>query len=167
MAIGPVMAAASVGGDPDPGIADDVAHLQHTGADALRYQTAPAIFTEAHDGEAHHLSAAACHGGTAGKTRQTQRRADGGGGDGQRQCHAHHHGHQDAHQQRAEKALRHGAHGVDEIAFGGEYHILPFQESANFIHIRTSYFRGDPRLYHVTAKARRFLRPFPPPSPRR
>jgi len=71
------------------------------------------------------------------------------------------------HQQRAEKALRHGAHGVDEIAFGGEYHILPFQESANFIHIRTSYFRGDPRLYHVTAKARRFLRPFPPPSPRR
>ena len=73
--------------------------MQHAGADALGDQTAPAVFPEAHHREAHHLGAASGHGGAAGKTRQSQRRADGGGGNGQRQRHAHGNGHQNAHKE--------------------------------------------------------------------
>ena len=93
--MGPVMAEASVG----PGVLHDIGHLQHGSTQTLAYQSAPAVFTETHHGEAHHLGAAAGHGGTARQTRQPQHGADGGGGDGQRQCHAHQHGHQNAHQE--------------------------------------------------------------------
>ena len=73
--------------------------MQHTGTDALRRQTAPAVFTEAHDSEANHLGTAARHGSAAGQSRQSQCRADGGGGDGQRQRHADDDGHQNAHEE--------------------------------------------------------------------
>ena len=86
-------------GDPDADIADDVAHLQHTGADALGHQTAPAVLPEAHDGESYHLGAAARYGSAARQTRQSQTGADGGGGDGQRQRHADDDGHQNAHEE--------------------------------------------------------------------
>ena len=105
------------GGDPDTGIADDVAHLQHTGAKSLRRQTAPAVLREAHDGEADHLGAAACHGGAAGQTRQAQRQTDGGGGDGKGQGHADDHGDDDAHEEGLElrgphDGLSHGGGGL-------------------------------------------------------
>ena len=87
--------------------------MQHAGADALSDQTAPAVFPEAHHREAHHLGAAPCHGGAAGKTRQSQRRADGGGGNGQRQRHAHGDGYHNAH----EKGLKH-RRPLDEAAYG-------------------------------------------------
>ena len=67
VASGPVMALASVGGDPDAGVLDDVAHLQHAGAQALTHQTAYTVLAVAHHGKAHHLGAAARHGGTAGR----------------------------------------------------------------------------------------------------
>ena len=87
--------------------------MQHAGADALSDQTAPAVFPEAHHREAHHLGAASGHGGAAGKTRQSQRRADGGGGNGQRQRHAHGDGYHNAH----EKGLKH-RRPLDEAAYG-------------------------------------------------
>ena len=89
------------GRDPDTGVLDDVAHLQHAGAKALTDQTAHAVLLVAHHGKADHLGAAACHGGTAGKAGQTQRGADGGRGNGQGQRHAHNDGYQNAHDQRS------------------------------------------------------------------
>ena len=89
------------GCDPDTGVLDDVAHLQHAGAKALTDQTAHAVLLVAHHGKADHLGAAACHGGTAGKAGQTQRGADGGRGNGQGQRHAHNDGYQNAHDQRS------------------------------------------------------------------
>ena len=58
------------GRDPDFRVPHDVRHLQHTGADALRHQAAPAVFPKAHDGKAHHLRAAARHRRAAGQARQ-------------------------------------------------------------------------------------------------
>ena len=66
------------GGNPDTGILYDVAHLEHTGAEALADEAADAVFLIAHDGKADHLGAAARHSGTAGKAGQAQRCADGG-----------------------------------------------------------------------------------------
>ena len=83
------------------------------GADALSDQTAPAVFPEAHHREPHHLGAAPCHGGAAGKPCQSQRCADGGGGNGQRQRHAHGDGYHNAH----EKGLKH-RRPLDEAAYG-------------------------------------------------
>ena len=88
------------GRDPDAGVLDDVAHLQHTGAKALTDQTAHTVFLVAHHGKTDHLGAAACHGGTASKAGQTQRGADGGRGNGQGQRHAHNDGYKNAHGQR-------------------------------------------------------------------
>lgn len=100
VAMGPVMAEAWRGGDPDAGVLDDIAHLEHGSAQALADDAAPTVFPEGHDGEAHHLCAAACHSSAAGQTGQTQCRADGCGGDGQGQSDAHDDGDQDTHQER-------------------------------------------------------------------
>ena len=86
------------GGDPDAGVLDDIAHLEHTGAQTLADQAAHTVLLIAHHGKADHLGAAARHGGTAGQTGQTQCRTDGGGGDGQRQRHAHGDGYHNAHE---------------------------------------------------------------------
>ncbi len=96
--MGPVMAAASVGGIQVRGVAQDVGHLQHAGAQTLADETADAVLLIAHDRKAHHLGAAARHGGTAGQTRQAQRCADGRTGDGKRQRHADQHRNHNAHQ---------------------------------------------------------------------
>ena len=45
-----------------------------------------------------------------------------------------------AHQQRAEQALGHGPHGVDEVALGGENDVLSFQKGTELFH------GGIPRL---------------------
>ena len=177
-------------GDPDADIADDVAHLQHTGADALGHQTAPAVLPKAHDGESYHLGAAARlggqnrhkeHGQRAARSAQNiggkahgdegeqhQRRGLQSLTDGHGHGRAHHQraetadgvieGHvtlldgqkcvsqkadaelladgvqNGAHQQRAEQALRHGGHGVDKIALGGEGDVLPRQKCPDFFH---------------------------------
>ena len=89
------------GGDPDAGVLDDVAHLQHTGAQPLTDKAAYAVLLIAHHGKAHHLGAAARHASAAGKAGQTQCCTDGGRGDGQGQCHAHDDRHQNAHDQRS------------------------------------------------------------------
>ena len=88
--------------DPDAGISDNVRHLEHRRAEALRDKAAPAVFLEAHHGEADHLRAAARNGRAAGKTGHLQHRADGGGGDGQRERDAHEHGDGNAHPERLE-----------------------------------------------------------------
>ena len=113
------------GCDPDAGVLDDVAHLQHAGAKALTHQTAHTVFLVAHHGKADHLGTAACHGSTAGKAGQAQRGADGGRGNGQSQRNAHDDGHQNAHDQRGLLGGPHdqGAHltcgGTDG---GGDQH---------------------------------------------
>ena len=109
------------GGDPDPRVLDDVAHLQHAGAQALAYQAAHTVLAVAHHGKAHHLGAAARHGGTSGQTRQAQGRADGGGGDGQGQRHAHDDRDEDAHDERSLLGGPHdeGAHLAGRRADGG------------------------------------------------
>ena len=89
------------GGDPDAGVLDDVAHLQHTGAQTLTDKAAYTVLLVAHHGKAHHLGAAARHGSAACKAGQTQCGADSSGGDGQGQCHAHDDRHQNAHDQRS------------------------------------------------------------------
>ena len=53
------------GCDPDAGVLHDVAHLEHTGAEALTDEAADTVFLIAHDGEADHLGAAACHSSAA------------------------------------------------------------------------------------------------------
>ena len=45
--------------NPDAGVFDDVAHLQHRRAQPLGDEAAPAVLPEGHDGEADHLRAAA------------------------------------------------------------------------------------------------------------
>lgn len=64
VASGPVTALANVGAT-NPGIAHNVAHLQHRGAKPLAGKSAPAIFAEAHHRETDHLRAAASHGSAA------------------------------------------------------------------------------------------------------
>ena len=73
--------------------------MQHTGADTLRHQTAPAVFPEAHNGETHHLGAASGHRSAACQPCQAKRGTDGGGGDGKRQRHADNDRHQDPHEE--------------------------------------------------------------------
>ena len=109
------------GGDPDAGVLDDVAHLQHAGAQALTHQTAYTVLAVAHHGKAHHLGAAARHGGTAGQTGQAQCGADGCRGDGQGEGYAHDHRHQNAHDQRGLLGGPHdqGAHLAGGCADGG------------------------------------------------
>ena len=97
VAMGPEMAEASVGRDPDPGIFHNVGHLEHGGAQALGDQTAPAVFLEGHNGEAHHLGAAMHHGGSARQSGQAQHGADGGRGDGKGEGDAHQDGYGDPH----------------------------------------------------------------------
>ena len=88
--------------DPDAGISDNVRHLEHRRAEALRDKAAPAVFLKAHHGEADHLRAAACDGRAAGKARQAQHRADGGGRDRQRERDADKHRDRDTHPERLE-----------------------------------------------------------------
>ena len=109
------------GGDPDAGIADDVAHLEHAGAQALAHQAADPVFAVAHHRKAHHLGAAARHRGAAGQTGQAQGGADGRRGNGQGQGHAHNHRHQNAHHQGGLLGGPHnqGAHPVGSLADGG------------------------------------------------
>ena len=102
------------GRNPDLRIADDVAHLEHGGAEALADKAAPAVFLEAHEGEADHIGAAARDGGAAGEAREAQRRADGGRGDRQRERDADDDGHENAHDERA---LLRGPH--DDLADPG------------------------------------------------
>ena len=102
------------GGDPDPGVADDVAHLEHGGAQPLTDQTAPAVLPEGQHGEAHHLGAAARHRRAARKAGEPDGGADGRGGDGQRQRHADDHAHQNAHPE----GLKHRG-PLYEVAHGG------------------------------------------------
>ena len=99
--------------------------MQHAGAHTLSNQTAPAVFLEAHDGEAHHLGAAAGNRCAAGKTRQAQGRADGGGGDGQGQGNADDHGYQNAHPEGLQDGgpADKGAHRRCRRADGGGYQI--------------------------------------------
>ena len=52
------------GRNPDAGVLYNIAHLEHGGAQALGDQPAPAVLPEGHDREAHHLGAAARHGGS-------------------------------------------------------------------------------------------------------
>ena len=104
------------GGDPDAGVLDDIAHLQHTGAQALADQAAHTVLLIAHHGKADHLGAAACHSSAARQTGQAQSRADGGRGDGQGQCHTHDDRHQNAHDQRG---LLSGPHDQGAHLAGG------------------------------------------------
>ena len=99
VARGPVMAEASGGGDPDAGIPDDVAHLEHRGAKALIHAGRPAVLLKAHHGKAHHLGAASRHGSSAGQTGQTQGRTNRRRGDGQGQRNAHDHRDENAHEE--------------------------------------------------------------------
>ena len=85
------------GGDPDAGVLDDVAHLQHTGAQTLTDKAAHTVLPVAHHGKAHHLGAAARHRRPAGKAGELEHRADGRRRDGQRQGNAHQHRHRNAH----------------------------------------------------------------------
>ena len=103
-------------GNPGAGVAQDVGHLQHAGAQTLADETADAVLLIAHDRKAHHLGAAARHGGTAGQPRQAQRCADGRTGDGKRQRHADQHRNHNAHQKRLQLG---GPH--DEAAHGGRH----------------------------------------------
>ena len=109
------------GGDPDAGVLDDVAHLEHTGAQTLTDQTAHAVFLIAHDGEADHLGAAARHRRAARKAGQAQCRADGRRRDGQGQRHAHDDRYEDAHDQRGLFGSPHdqGAHLTCRRTDGG------------------------------------------------
>ncbi len=85
--------------NPGAGVAQDVGHLQHAGANALADQTAHAVFLKAHHGKADHLGAAARNGSAARQTGQVERRADGCAGNGQSQRNANQHRNQNAHQQ--------------------------------------------------------------------
>ncbi len=67
------------------GFADDVAHLEHGGAEPLTHQSAPAVFTEGEDGKPDHVRAAARHRGPSGQARQAKNGTDRCGGDGQSQ----------------------------------------------------------------------------------
>ena len=109
------------GGDPDAGILYDVAHLEHTGAEALTDEAADAVFFIAHDGKADHLGAAACHGSAAGEARQAEGRADGGRGNGQGQGDAHDDRDEDAHEEGCLFGGPHdeGAHLTCGCADGG------------------------------------------------
>ena len=86
-------------GEPDHGIADDVAHLQHGGADALGDKAAPFVFLKGHECKADHLCTASRDGGAAGKSGQAEGRADGCGGDGQGQSDSDNDGDQDTHEE--------------------------------------------------------------------
>ena len=93
--------------DPDPGVLDDIAHLQHGSSDSLGDQAAPLILLKGHDGETDHLRAASCHRGSSGKAGQSQRRADRGGRDGKRKSDADHDGNNDSHQERLQVGRPH------------------------------------------------------------
>ena len=108
-------------GDPDAGVLYDVAHLEHTGAEALTDEAADAVFLIAHDGKADHLGAAARHGSAAGEARQAEGRADGGRGNGQGQGDAHDDRDEDAHEEGSLFGGPHdeGAHLTCGCADGG------------------------------------------------
>ena len=70
-------------GEPDHRVADNVAHLQHGGADTLGDKPAPFILLKGHEGKADHLCAATCDSGASGKPCKGQSSADGCGRNGQ------------------------------------------------------------------------------------
>ena len=99
---------------PDARVLDDVRHLQHGSADALRKEAAPAVIAEADDRKADHLRTAACNGRAARKARQTERRADGRAGNRQRQCNADDDGNENTHEERLLGGCPH-----DQVAHAG------------------------------------------------
>ena len=109
------------GGQPDAGIADDIAHLEHGGAQSLTHQAAPAVFPKGEDRKAHHLGAAPRHGGAPRQAGEAQGVADGGGGDGQGKKNAHQHRYDDPHQERLQLGGPHDdrAHAGGRLADGG------------------------------------------------
>ena len=76
------------GRDPDKGIFDNIAHLQHRCADTLGDDTAPFVLFKGHHGKADHLGAAAGNSSSACQSGESQGRADRGGGNRQGQRYA-------------------------------------------------------------------------------
>ena len=96
---------------PDARVADDVAHLEHRGAQTLRHKAAPAVFAEGQDGKADHVRAAARDGCAACQTRETEHLTDRRRRDRQRQRNADQNRDRNAHPERLKRHR-----GLDQLA---------------------------------------------------